>query len=48
MTAVDPVRVIADFFAAEGARAYLGEPVTQAAHMLQAAARPRRSARAPS
>jgi phosphonate degradation associated HDIG domain protein len=38
MTAADPVRVIAGLFAAEGAREYLGEPVTQAAHMLQAAA----------
>jgi phosphonate degradation associated HDIG domain protein len=38
MTAADPVRVIADLFAAEGAGEYLGEPVTQAQHMLQAAA----------
>jgi phosphonate degradation associated HDIG domain protein len=38
MTSADPVRVIADLFAAEGAREYLGEPVSQAAHMLQAAA----------
>jgi gamma-butyrobetaine dioxygenase len=38
MTTADPVRVIADLFAAEGAREYLGEPVTQAEHMLQAAA----------
>jgi gamma-butyrobetaine dioxygenase len=38
MTAADPVRVIAELFAAEGASEYLGEPVTQAAHMLQAAA----------
>jgi gamma-butyrobetaine dioxygenase len=38
MTAADPVRVIADLFAAEGASEYLGEPVTQAQHMLQAAA----------
>ena len=30
MTTADPVRVIADLFAAEGAREYLGEPVTQA------------------
>jgi predicted HD phosphohydrolase len=34
----DAVRVIADAFASEGAQDYLGEPVTQAAHMLQAAA----------
>ncbi len=32
------MRVIADLFAAEGTREYLGEPVTQAEHMLQAAA----------
>jgi gamma-butyrobetaine dioxygenase len=33
-----PVGVIAGLFASEGAAEYLGEPVTQAAHMLQAAA----------
>jgi gamma-butyrobetaine dioxygenase len=38
MTAADPVRVIAELFAAEGAREYPGEAVTQAQHMLQAAA----------
>ncbi len=38
MTAADPVRVIADLFAAEGAGEYPGEAVTQAQHMLQAAA----------
>jgi phosphonate degradation associated HDIG domain protein len=38
MTTGDPVRVIADLFAAEGAGEYFGEPVTQAQHMLQAAA----------
>ncbi len=38
MTAPDPVRVITDLFAAEGARGYPGEAVTQAQHMLQAAA----------
>jgi phosphonate degradation associated HDIG domain protein len=38
MTAADPVRVIADLFAAEGAGEYLGEAATQAQHMLQAAA----------
>jgi phosphonate degradation associated HDIG domain protein len=32
------VRVIEELFASEGAADYLGEPVTQAAHMLQAAA----------
>jgi gamma-butyrobetaine dioxygenase len=32
------VRLIADLFASEGAADYLGEPVTQAVHMLQAAA----------
>jgi phosphonate degradation associated HDIG domain protein len=33
-----PVQLIADLFASEGAADYLGEAVTQAAHMLQAAA----------
>ena len=33
-----PVGVIAGLFASEGAAEYLGESVTQAAHMLQAAA----------
>jgi gamma-butyrobetaine dioxygenase len=42
----DPVQVIADLFAREGAQEYLGEPVTQASHMLQAAALARAS-RAP-
>ncbi len=37
MSADDAVRVIADLFASEGAAEYLGEPVTQAVHMLQAA-----------
>ena len=37
MTHADPVGQIADLFASEGAEEYLGEPVTQAAHMLQAA-----------
>jgi len=32
----DAARVIADLFASEGAAGYLGEPVTQADHMLQA------------
>lgn len=34
----DPVATITGLFASEGAADYLGEPVTQAAHMLQAAA----------
>jgi gamma-butyrobetaine dioxygenase len=38
VTAADPIGVIADLFAGEGERDYLGEPVTQASHMLQAAA----------
>src|ERR1700689_3327938 len=38
MSADDGVRVVAENFASEGAVEYLGEPVTQAAHMLQAAA----------
>ncbi|HEY9243664.1 MAG TPA: HD domain-containing protein [Streptosporangiaceae bacterium] len=38
MTAADPVRVIAGLFGTEGAREYRGEPVSRAAHMLQAAA----------
>ena len=33
-----PISVLADLFATEGADEYLGEPVTQASHMLQAAA----------
>lgn len=37
MGADDAVRVIAGLFTSEGAAEYLGEPVTQAAHMLQAA-----------
>jgi phosphonate degradation associated HDIG domain protein len=38
MTPDDAVGVIAAAFASEGARDYLGEPVSQAVHMLQAAA----------
>jgi phosphonate degradation associated HDIG domain protein len=38
MTSADPVAAIAALFASEGAADYLGEPVTQASHMLQAAA----------
>jgi len=37
MSADDGMRVLAEKFASEGAAEYLGEPVTQAAHMLQAA-----------
>ena len=37
MNADDAVEAIAGLFASEGADEYLGEPVTQAAHMLQAA-----------
>jgi len=33
----DPVSAIGELFASEGAAEYLGEPVSQAAHMLQAA-----------
>ncbi|WP_370368844.1 phosphonate degradation HD-domain oxygenase [Catenulispora sp. GP43] len=35
---MNPIDTIAALFADQGARDYLGEPVTQAAHMLQAAA----------
>jgi gamma-butyrobetaine dioxygenase len=38
MQPADPVTVIAGLFASEGLADYLGEPVSQAAHMLQAAA----------
>jgi phosphonate degradation associated HDIG domain protein len=38
MTADDAVAVISALFASEGGEEYLGEPVTQASHMLQAAA----------
>ena len=34
----DPVEIIAELFASEGLAGYLGEDVTQAVHMLQAAA----------
>jgi gamma-butyrobetaine dioxygenase len=37
MIAANPIEQIADLFAIQGASEYLGEPVTQAAHMLQAA-----------
>jgi gamma-butyrobetaine dioxygenase len=39
----DPVQVIADLFASAGAREHRSEPVTQASHMLQAAALARAS-----
>jgi len=42
-----PVQIIADLFASEGADAYLGEAVTQATHMLQAAALAERAGAAP-
>jgi gamma-butyrobetaine dioxygenase len=35
VSADDAVRVLAEKFASEGAAEYLGEPVTQAAHMLR-------------
>jgi gamma-butyrobetaine dioxygenase len=38
VAAEDPVAVLEELFASEGAADYLGEPVTQAEHMLQAAA----------
>jgi gamma-butyrobetaine dioxygenase len=38
MTTQNPVQLIADLFASEGADEYLGEAVTQASHMLQSAA----------
>ena len=37
MTTDDPVQIIAELFASEGAADYLGEEVSQAAHMFQAA-----------
>jgi len=37
MTGANPIDQIADLFAIQGASEYLGERVTQAAHMLQAA-----------
>lgn len=41
------VQIIADLFASEGAAGYLGEAVTQAAHMLQAAALAEQAGAAP-
>jgi gamma-butyrobetaine dioxygenase len=42
-----PVQIIAELFASEGAADYLGEAVTQAAHMLQAAALAEQAGAAP-
>ncbi len=42
-----PVQIIADLFASEGAADYLGEAVTQATHMLQAAALAEQAGAAP-
>jgi gamma-butyrobetaine dioxygenase len=47
MTVDDPIQVIADLFAGQGGHDYLGEPVTQASHMLQAAALARASGARP-
>jgi gamma-butyrobetaine dioxygenase len=38
ISGADPVRRLAGLFTGDGARDYLGEPVSQASHMLQAAA----------
>lgn len=38
MATADPVQVISELFGSEGAADYLGEAVSQASHMLQAAA----------
>ncbi len=43
----DPVQQLAGLFDSEGAAEYLGEPVTQAAHMLQAATLAERNGAAP-
>lgn len=43
----DPVQLIAELFASDGAAEYLGEPVTQAAHMLQTATLAQRDGAAP-
>ncbi len=47
MTTADPVSVIGELFASEGLADYLGEPVSQAAHMLQAGALAERDGAAP-
>jgi gamma-butyrobetaine dioxygenase len=44
----DALQIIAGLFASEGAADYLGEAVTQAAHMLQAAVQAERAGAAPS
>jgi phosphonate degradation associated HDIG domain protein len=46
-TVTQPVQIIANLFASEGAADYLGEAVTQATHMLQAAALAERAGAAP-
>src|SRR5580700_9556837 len=46
-TTQQPVQIIADLFASVEAADYLGEAVTQAAHMLQAAALAEQAAAAP-
>jgi gamma-butyrobetaine dioxygenase len=43
----EPVRIIGELFASEGAADYLGEAVSQAAHMLQAAALAEQAGAAP-
>jgi phosphonate degradation associated HDIG domain protein len=44
---MDPIDELTALFAGEGARDYLGEPVSQAAHMLQAAALARAAGSSP-
>ena len=48
MTPADPVQLIADLFASEGANDYFGEAVTQAEHLLQAATLAERAGAEPS
>jgi gamma-butyrobetaine dioxygenase len=47
MPTEDPILVIEELFTSEGAADYLGEAVTQAAHMLQAAALAEQAGAAP-
>jgi gamma-butyrobetaine dioxygenase len=47
-TIMSPVDAIADLFASAGAADYLGEPVTVAAHLLQAGARAQQAGAPPS
>jgi phosphonate degradation associated HDIG domain protein len=47
MPGTHAITAIAELFASEGAADYLGEPVTQAAHMLQAAALAERATASP-